>query len=323
MKILPMMLAGLFLSAACLVSSAQADDKKIYLLHGPRSHGVGEHEFRAGSILLARALNEQSGLPVQAVVHAGWPKDDTMLDDADAIFIFSDATRVVQHGWEKMDALMKQGVGCMFMHYAVHPDTANGNRYFVPWMGGFFETGHSVNPHWIADLEGKAGHPVSRGIEFPVRCLDEFYYHMRFPEVEGKREALITAVPQKNNFFRIINLWNRNGVDGVGKPQTLMWGFERPGGGRGVGFTGGHYHRNFAIDGFRTAVLNALAWVAKLEVPEGGVPSLPVSEEQLNENLDGTPSKPLTIPTELELNSLKRCSFVTFDEAGNRVNEAQ
>lgn len=316
MKLFPLLVASAFLAGTVV-----AENRKIYLLYGPPSHATGEHEFRAGSLLLARALNEQSGLPVEAVVHDGWPADDSMLDDAAAIFIFSDATRVVQNGWDKMDQLMKKGIGCMFMHYAVHPDAEHGNRYFAPWMGGFFETGWSVNPHWVADLEGKKAHPVSSGISFPVRCLDEFYYHMRFPAVEGIRHDLLTAIPEKEDFFRIINLWNQNGIDGVGRPQTLMWGLERVDGGRGVGFTGGHYHRNFAVDGFRTAVLNALVWVAGLEVPEGGVTSLPVTAEQLNENLDGVPKAPLTVPTEAELDSLEPCPFITFDPEGNRVAE--
>jgi hypothetical protein len=53
-----------------------------------------------------------------------------------------------------------------------------------------------------------------------------------------------------------------------------------------VGFTGGHWHYNWSIDEFRTLVLNAIVWVAGLDVPEGGVKSEPVSEDRLNENLD-------------------------------------
>ena len=39
------------------------------------------------------------------------------------------------------------------------------------------------------------------------------------------------------------------------------------------GFTGLHAHANLGTDGFRTVLLNGLAWVTKLEIPEGGVPS--------------------------------------------------
>ena len=64
-----------------------------------------------------------------------------------------------------------------------------------------------------------------------------------------------------------------------------MWAVERPDGGRGFGFTGGHFHDNWANDDFRKAVLNALVWVAKVEVPPGGIESK-VAKEDLEQYLD-------------------------------------
>ena len=97
-----------------------------------------------------------------------------------------------------------------------------------------------------------------------MRAYDEFYYHMRFPEDRSHVLDLVTAVPTKDRLKRIINLWNENGIDGIGKKQTLMWGIEREDGGRGVGFTGGHYHRNWALDGsagsFSTPSSGSPAW---------------------------------------------------------------
>lgn len=65
----------------------------------------------------------------------------------------------------------------------------------------------------------------------------------------------------------------------------MMWAVERPEGGRGFGFTGGHFHDNWGNDPFRKVVLNALLWIAKAEVPSDGVDSK-VSPDQLNANLD-------------------------------------
>jgi hypothetical protein len=105
---------------------------------------------------------------------------------------------------------------------------------------------------------------------------------------------------------RYINLWNEHGVAGLDKPQTLMWGVQRQDGGRGVGFTGGHYHRNWAVDGFRTLALNAIVWVAGLEVPVAGVASTPLTEEELNANLDdkGANKPRLTVPKAGEFKAL-------------------
>jgi len=270
---------------------------RIVFLAGGRSHGPGEHEFRAGCMLLARALNEQSGLAVKAEVLQGWPEDPAVLDGARALVFYSDGTSVVGKGWEKTDALVRGGTGVMFMHYAVHPSKADGERYFRPWMGGAFEDGWSVNPHWVAAVEPRAGHPVARGITGPIVSLDEFYYNMRFRPNRSEVLDLATATPSRERIIRYINLWNEHGVAGLGRPQTLMWGVERPDGGRGVGFTGGHYHRNWSVDGFRTLVLNAVVWTAGIDVPAGGVKSLPVTEDDLNANLDDKgPSKPRIMP---------------------------
>jgi hypothetical protein len=64
-----------------------------------------------------------------------------------------------------------------------------------------------------------------------------------------------------------------------------MWSVERPDGGRGFGFTGGHFHDNWGDDNFRKLVLNALVWVSKVEVPANGVEST-ITKEDLDKNLD-------------------------------------
>ena len=290
---------------------------RIVFLAGGKSHGPGEHEFRAGCLLLAKALNEQSGLPVKAEVIQGWPADSSVLDGAKAVVFYSDGTSVVGKGWEKTDALARAGTGLMFMHYAVHPSKADGEKYFRPWIGGAFEDNWSVNPHWVADLETLTGHPVSRGIASPVKCFDEFYYNMRFRPNRGEVLDLATATPSRDRIVRYINMWNEHGVAGLDKKQTLMWGVERPDGGRGVGFTGGHYHRNWAIDGFRTLVLNAVVWTAGLDVPAEGVKSLAVTEDELNANLDDKgPNKPrITILSPAEIEAMKPAEIPTEREA--------
>ncbi len=306
--------ASLAFSAATL--SALAENHIVFLA-GDRSHGPGEHEFYAGCSMLAKALAEQSGLDIRASVVKGWPKDESILDTAKTIVIYADGTSVVGKGWAKMDALAKAGTGIVFMHYAVHPSPSEGEKYYRPWIGGAFETGYSVNPHWVADLKGLPKHPVSNGVPSSVEALDEFYYNIRFPADRSKVLDLVTATPTRERMKKYINLWNEHGVAGLEKKQTLMWGIERPDGGRGVGFTGGHYHRNWAIDGFRTLVLNAIIWSAKMEVPKGGVKSSPVSADDLNANLDDKgQNKPwLTVPSKAEFAAIPAAPVQTEREA--------
>ncbi|MBA3699958.1 MAG: NPCBM/NEW2 domain-containing protein [Planctomycetes bacterium] len=303
------------LSCAIAVPAFAADD--IVFLAGGRSHGPGEHEFNAGCQILAKALNEQSGLGIKASVVSGWPQDDKILDGIKALVIYADGTSVVGKGWAKVDALAKQGVGIMFMHYAVHPSKEDGEKYYRPWIGGAFEDGWSVNPHWVADLTALPNHPVARGVTGLVQAYDEFYYNMRFPADRSKVLDLVTAMPTRERMKKYINLWNEHGVAGLDKKQTVMWGIERADGGRGVGFTGGHYHRNWAIDGFRTLALNAIVWTAKIEVPTDGVKSKPLSEDDLNANLDKKGDNPprLKIPQTGEFNAIPTAPVQTDREA--------
>jgi hypothetical protein len=72
---------------------------------------------------------------------------------------------------------------------------------------------------------------------------------------------------------------------GKGRSEAMMWAVERPDGGRGFGFTGGHFHDNWGNDDFRKLVLNALVWICKMQVPANGVESH-ISKEDLDKNLD-------------------------------------
>ncbi|WP_353566694.1 ThuA domain-containing protein [Haloferula sargassicola] len=289
------------LLAGGLAGGAFAAEKEIVFIAGDRSHGSGEHEFRAGCLLLQKALNEESGLDLHAtVVGSDWPaKQRGVLEKADAILIYCDASSGIAGEWEFIDGLAKQGKGLMFMHYAVHPSKENADAWQRHWVGATMEDDFSVNPHWVAELKVKPDHPIARGLSESFEGFDEFYYNMRFQEDRGAVLDLVTAVPTRERIRHYINMWNWRGAEGMGKEQTLMWGVQRDDGGRGVGFVGGHYHKNWAIDDFRTLVLNAIVWTAGMEVPEGGVKSSPVTEDELNENLDiypGQENPRLTLP---------------------------
>jgi hypothetical protein len=72
-----------------------------------------------------------------------------------------------------------------------------------------------------------------------------------------------------------------------GEKQHVAWAYQRPGGGRGFGFTGAHNHVSWQDDNFRKVVLNAILWTAHVEVPKKGCPSPTPSDSQIGENIDG------------------------------------
>jgi hypothetical protein len=119
---------------------AEAAPKRVVFIAGEPSHGFGEHEYWAGCNLLSVALNEQKAVPIEAIVVSGWPTDDNVLQGAAEIVIYDSATKIVGKNWEKMDALVKSGKGITFLHYAIHPNAAMGEKYFRPWIGGAFES---------------------------------------------------------------------------------------------------------------------------------------------------------------------------------------
>jgi hypothetical protein len=75
-----------------------------------------------------------------------------------------------------------------------------------------------------------------------------------------------------------------------GKAETMMWVYERPDGGRSFGFTGGHTHANWGDPNQRRIMLNALLWIAKAEVPAGGVQDR-ITAADLAQNLDDKPRR--------------------------------
>ena len=268
--------------------------RKIVFVAGRPSHGYGTHEHYAGFVLLAGRLREN--VPgIRTVVHRnGWPKDPAAFDGADAIVINCDGGggNVVMKHLDQVDALMKKGVGLACLHYAVIvPKGPPGDR-LKNWIGGYFETNWSVNPFWVGEFKRLPEHPIARGVR-PFTIKDEWYYHMRFqPQMKGVA-PILTAVPPDDTRRRKDGAYSGNPHvrARMGMPEHVAWAYERPGGGRGFGFTGLHWHWNLAHDDFRRILLNAIVWVAGAEVPPGGVPSKRPTLDELQTNLDSPQPK--------------------------------
>src|SRR5512141_2002311 len=110
--------------------SVAAADKKVVFIAGPQSHGPGEHEHRAGCLLLKACLDKTAG--VTSVVYSnGWPTDEkTAFEDADTVVIYSDGGGghpfLRGERLKVLDSLMKRGVGMVAIHYAVEPTKEKG-----------------------------------------------------------------------------------------------------------------------------------------------------------------------------------------------------
>ncbi len=294
-----------FVACASLTLPSFAADKKLVLVAGKPSHPPGEHEFRAGCLLLNACLNRIPG--ISSVVYSnGWPREASAFEGADAVLIYADGGAghpVIQGNHTKaIEELVKQGIGFACAHYGVEIPSTNGGPQFLEWLGGYYEHQFSVNPMWTPEFTGFPNHPVTRGVK-PFSVRDEWYFNLRFrPDIADNDASLegaaksrppgITPILHAKPSDEVRNgpyVYPRGPYEHIiaakGREETMMWVYERPGGGRSFGFTGGHFHKNWANDNFRKVFLNALLWIARADVPPGGVEST-LSAEELAANLD-------------------------------------
>ncbi len=291
------LLKRLPLSAAGKGAANGKSLKKIVFIAGTPSHGYGAHEHNAGCMLLANALeaaaNKDEISVLTTVYKNGWPADPTALDNADTVVVYCDGGKghFLHRNGEAFEDIMRRGVGLACIHYGVEIPKGMSGQRFLNWIGGYFETDWSVNPHWLAKFETIPDHPSTRGVQ-PFEMNDEWYYHMRFSDQMTRVTPLLSAMPTKETLSRpdgphTGNPAVRKAVLEDKQIQHLAWAFERGDGkGRGFGFTGAHFHNNWKNDNFRKLVLNAIVWTAHGEVPEKGVSSATPTEDDLAANQD-------------------------------------
>ena len=268
--------------------------KKIVFVAGKPSHKPGEHEHRAGCMLLADHLNK-SGLPVEAVVVTnGWPEDKSVFDGASAVVIYSDGggNHPAMKQLVDLRKMAEAGVGIGCIHYAVEVPKGDGGNTFLDAIGGYFGADWAGDPHWGAKVKIPT-HEGTRGVnEFGTR--DEWYYHMRFRQNMEGVTPILSDLPPAESLSRPDGAHSGNPAVRAAvlerkEPQHVMWTYVRPeklGGGRAFGFTGGHFHKNWKLDDQRRVVLNSIVWIAGVEVPEKGVTTATPTDEEMAANLD-------------------------------------
>lgn len=279
----------LFILAASLITLCAAD-KKLLIIAGRPSHPPGMHEFRAGALLLQKCLMNFPGLTT-LVYSNGWPSEQSAFDNVDAVVIYSDGggghPAIQGERLKFLQSLASKGVGIGMMHYACEVPANKGGNEFLQWIGGFYEDRVSCNPMWTPEFKNFPNHPITRGLK-PFSILDEWYFNIHFRENMEGITSILVAVPS-DEVRKGPYVWPKGPYPHIiaasGRPETMLWVVERPDGGRGFGFTGGHYHKNWGDENFRKVILNTLVWLVKLDVPPNGVESR-ITEDDLKQNLD-------------------------------------
>jgi hypothetical protein len=125
----------------------------------------------------------------------------------------------------------------------------------------------------------------------PFATHDEWYFNMRWTAdaAQMKRVSNILVATPSDEVRKGPYVSPKGPYDHIvaasGRAETMMWVYERPDGGRSFGFTGGHTHANWGDPNQRKVMLNALLWIAHVDVPAKGVVDA-ITAEDLTQNLD-------------------------------------
>jgi type 1 glutamine amidotransferase len=298
---LRLLVTGAVAAPAVLRAAPAQRPRKLVLIAGRPSHPPMMHEHRAGNLLLANRLRKVAGLTVECH-EMGWVKDEGTLEDADGVVIFADGggghPAIQEERLALVEKLIQRGAGFGCIHYGVEVPKDRGATQFRDWIGGCYEHEWSCNPMWTASYETFPDHPVCHGVE-PFEIHDEWYFNMRFREgfdaersstVDGIRFTPLLVARPSDATRDGPYVWPSGPYKHIqaakGRKEAMMWAVERPDGGRGFGFTGGHFHKNWQDDQFRKIVLNAICWVSGVDIPRDGIASAAVSDVELRLNLD-------------------------------------
>ncbi len=285
----------LFFIAGLFPCFAEADEKTVlcFVCH-KTSHGFGKHEYAAGSQLIGDWLEEAYPGMVESRYSIGWPADEAgFFKGADAVIFFctGGGRHLVMGHTKQFDKLMRSGTGIACLHYGVEVPKGVAGEGMLNWMGGYFETNWSVNPHWIPSFEVYPDHEAARGLK-AFKMDDEWYFHMRFKEGMKGVTPILSAPAPASTMSRRDGPHSGNpavrAAVAAGKHQHVAWAYQRGkdyNEGRGFGFTGLHYHWNWEEDNFRKCVLNGVAWAAKLPIPKNGVETPRPNREFLESNI--------------------------------------
>jgi type 1 glutamine amidotransferase len=265
MRTLPF--ACLFLSTLAFA----AEPKKVVLIAGPldKSHPPGTHEYEKTVRVLKYCLEHaENVMNLRLEAHfGGWPEKPETLDDADTIVLVASGSdrKETDHPFLVGDRLsviekqMKRGCGLCLIHWCTFWPKEKAGDKVLDWVGGYFdyESGPAKNG-WYSKIQTvtvkctPVKHPITTGMD-SFEAKDEFYYKIRFRERDPRLVPILNTA-----------------IEGG---QVVAWAVERKDGGRGFGFTGGHFFDNWKNENYRKMALNAILWTAKAPIPEGGVKS--------------------------------------------------
>ena len=236
-------------------SVTYADDALVLLVGSKPDHPYASHMYEFECRLLATCVSKNEGVSAQIV--PAWPPTEEQLKSAGSVVFYSAPAGSVlldNAHRDRFAQLMKRGVGFVAIHWGTGvgydkvSEPQSHRDQFKNWLGGWFRRPPCGIQTTRTDLKVvNKHHPIARGWE-EWKIHDEFYLD---PVLHKRAKPLLQ-------------------VTLASKPHTVGWTLQREDAGRSVGITLGHFHHNFARDGFRRMLTNAILWSAKVDLPEKG-----------------------------------------------------
>lgn len=256
--------AQLLTIVACIVltlttaTRAEPKAKVLYIGKQP-DHPFATHMYLHTGKMLSKCLELSD---IETVVSDGWPKDASLLEDVDTIVVYTTpAAELLLDGphRDEVDAMMKEGVGLVTLHWASSVHKQNLERLGPQWisyMGGTWVSNVGLHTGKSNLKQLQADHEICRGWK-DYEILDEYYLN---PTIKDATPLVQVMAKEK--------------------PVVVGWSYERPNGGRSFATTLGHFYANFQREPFRRMIVNSILWTAKVDVPQEGAP-VDISKEDL------------------------------------------
>jgi len=233
--------------------------KQILLIgQGPDGHPWSTHEYMAGLRIIEKCLRPVKGLKTTVVQADGdWQQGPSLVNRVDGVVLFlSEGAKWLSNNPKRLATfrrLAQRGGGLVVIHWGMGCRDARYIKPFVDLFGGCH--GGPDRRYKVVRVTTERPHPehpILRGIgRFDVQ--DEFYYTLKFAKPQTGITPLIRVPIQ-------------------GRSHTVAWAWKRPDGGRSVGFSGGHFHRNWRLTEYRRLATQAVLWTVGLSIPPKGLP---------------------------------------------------
>jgi type 1 glutamine amidotransferase len=268
MRLLSLLIPWMLFSVVAVAEDAKP--KRLLLVsQGPDGHPPGTHEYVAGQKLLAQSLAKAPGLEVTtSFADTDWAEGPELLGKCDGVVLFlSEGGKWMNADPRRKEALVRlaeRGGGITGLHWAIGNKEAENIEIVLKLLGACHGGPDRKYKVFAANVAVAAkNHPIAAGLT-DFRVFDEFYYQLkRDPKASGFTSLLTVNVPEEK------------------EPQTVCWSWERPGGGRSFGFSGGHFLDNWRKPEYQRLFAQGILWTLEMKPPEKDFPAPLAAEEPL------------------------------------------